>query len=67
MMLVTLFTVFMLAPAIVLVLGTVLWSDDRRTLEALLLGAAMWYGGLFCISGIVYIYNTLTLISTYGK
>lgn len=66
-MLVTLLTVFLMAPAITLVIGTVLRPDDRRTQEALLAAAAMWYGILFCIAGFIYIFNTLTTISAYGK
>lgn len=66
-MIINLLVVFLMAPAIVLVIGTALWSDDRRTQEVLLAAAGMWYSGLFCIAGIIYIFNTLTTISTYGK
>lgn len=65
-MLATLFAVFLLAPAIVLVAVTALRPDDRKTGEAALFAAACWYGVLFCIAGIAYIFDTLTAIHSYG-
>lgn len=65
-MIINLLVVFLMAPAIVLVIGTALRSDDRRTQEALLYAAVMWYGAMFCIAGIIYIFNTLTTINSIG-
>lgn len=66
-MLTTLLVTFLMVPAVVLVVGTAVFRDDRRTQEALLAAAGLWYSGLFCIAGIIYVFNTLTTISTYGK
>lgn len=65
-MLATLFAAMLMAPAVVLLVGTALRPDDRTTGEALLRIAACWYAGLFAIAGIVYIFDTLTTINSYG-
>lgn len=64
---VVLLCVMLAGPAVAIAAAWLVGPHDSRMAEAVFAAAGMWYVGLFGIAGIIYIFNTLTTISTYGK
>jgi len=67
MILVTLFCLMLIIPAAAVAAVWVVNPDDADLHDSVFTAAAIWYVGLFGVTGIIYIINTLTTISTYGK
>jgi uncharacterized membrane protein YdcZ (DUF606 family) len=61
-----LFTILAIAPTVVVAIVWLLRPDDKRLGDAVFTAAGMWYVSLFGITGVIYIFNTLTTISSYG-
>jgi uncharacterized membrane protein YdcZ (DUF606 family) len=66
MLLATLLSVLLGAPALVVAAAWLWRPDDERFGHAVFTAAGMWYVGLFGVAGVVYVFNTLSTISNYG-
>jgi uncharacterized membrane protein YdcZ (DUF606 family) len=67
MLLASLMSVLVGAPALVVAAAWLWRPDDERLGHAVFTAAGMWYVGLFGVAGVVYIFNTVTTINQYGK
>jgi predicted permease len=67
MILVTLLCAMLLGPVVAIAAAWLLHHDDDKLGQVVFTVAGMWYVSLFGITGVIYIFNTLTTISTYGK
>lgn len=67
MTIVVLLCVVLAGPAVVIAAAWLARPNDSRMAEAVFAAAGIWYVGLFSIAGIIYIFDTLTTISAYGK
>lgn len=67
MILVTVLCAMLIGPVVAIAVMWLLHHDDDKLGQVVFAAAGMWYVSLFFIAGFIYIFNTLTTISTYGK